>query len=506
MVLIVLDGWGHSEETAHNAIHQGHTPVWDRLWAERPHTLIGTSGMAVGLPDGQMGNSEVGHITLGAGRIVYQSFTRVNKALQDGDFFTNPAYCRAVDKAVEAGGAVHVMGLLSPGGVHSHQDHIVAALRLAAQRGATRIYLHAFLDGRDTPPQSAGPSLQLMEDTFRELGVGRIATVSGRYYAMDRDKRWERIQPVYDLLTLGEAEYSAPSAARALEATYERGETDEFVKPTRIEAADDPGTIDDGDSVIFMNFRPDRAREITQAFIQDDFQGFERRARPALSDFVMTTEYSADFDTSCAFPPQPLANGFGEYIASQGKTQLRIAETEKYAHVTFFFNGGQETLYEGEQRILVDSPGVATYDQQPEMSAPEVTDKLTDSIESGDYDAIICNFANGDMVGHTGVFDAAVKAVEAVDACLGQILAAVERSGGQCLITADHGNVECMIDADGGGPLTSHTTLPVPLVYAGPRSLQLRDDGTLADIAPTMLALMELPQPSEMTGHSLIQD
>jgi len=445
-------------------------------------------------------------MTLGAGRIVYQSFTRVNKAIADGDFFTNPAYTSAVDKAVATGRAVHLFGLVSPGGVHSHQDHIAAAIRLAAGRNCRNIFLHAFLDGRDTPPRSAKASLELMEQTFSDVGCGRIASLSGRYYAMDRDKRWERVQPVYDMMTLGTADYREPDALIALENAYARDESDEFVKPTLIVP---PGTypvlIEDGDVVIFMNFRPDRARELTQVFIDDAFAGFPRRARPALADFVMTTEYSADFKTSCAYPPESMKNSFGEYIASLGKTQLRIAETEKYAHVTFFFSGGREECYPGETRILVDSPKVATYDLQPEMSAPEVTEKLVAAIESGEYDAIICNFANGDMVGHTGVFSAAVKAVEALDACLGKILEAVERVGGDCLITADHGNVELMMDEENNQPLTSHTTLPVPLVYAGQRKVRFKHEGTLADIAPSMLTLMGLPQPVEMTGRNLIE-
>ena len=504
MVLIVLDGWGHSDKPEHNAIAAANSPVWDQLWRENPKTLISGSGMDVGLPDGQMGNSEVGHMTLGAGRVVYQSFTRINKAIADSDFSKNPAYTAAIDKALAAGGKVHLLGLLSPGGVHSHQDHFVAAIRMIADRGCQDICLHAFLDGRDTPPRSALPSLELMEQTFRDTGCGRFGSIAGRYYAMDRDKRWERVRPVYDMLTLGTAEHTAGSAAAALEAAYGRDEGDEFVAPTLITPEGQaPGIIEDGDAIIFLNFRPDRARELTQAFIDDDFDGFPREKRPALSDFVMTTEYSADFKTSCAFPPETLTNSFGEYLQSLGKTQLRIAETEKYAHVTFFFSGGQEATYEGENRILVDSPKVATYDLKPEMSAFEVTEKLVDAIDSGEYDAIICNFANGDMVGHTGVFDAAVKAVEAVDNCLGKVVEAVKRVHGDLLITADHGNVEQMLDEINDQPLTSHTSLPVPLVYAGDRSLSFSPDGTLADIAPTMLKIMGLPQPGEMTGRNL---
>jgi 2,3-bisphosphoglycerate-independent phosphoglycerate mutase len=505
VVLIVLDGWGHSESPEHNAIYSANSPVWDQLWRTNPKTLVSGSGMDVGLPDGQMGNSEVGHMTLGAGRIVYQNFTRINKAIEDGDFFSNPAYTSAIDKAVANNGAVHLFGLLSPGGVHSHENHIAAAIKLAAQRGCSKIYLHGFLDGRDTPPRSAEPSIKLMDKTFTEAGCGRIASLSGRYYAMDRDKRWERVQPVYDMLTTGESEFIATTGADALQQAYQRDENDEFVKPTLVvPEGEEAVAIEDGDIILFMNFRPDRAREISQCFIDDTFTGFERKQRPRLADFVMTTEYSADFDTSCAFPPESLSNSLGEYVSKMGKTQLRIAETEKYAHVTFFFSGGREALFEGETRTLVDSPKVATYDLQPEMSAPEVTDKLVAAIEGGEFDCIICNYANGDMVGHTGVFKAAVKAVEVLDECLGRIKEAVEKVGGDCLITADHGNVEMMMDEINNQPLTSHTTLPVPLVYVGNRHVNFTGKGTLADIAPSLLCLMGLPQPPEMTGKNLI--
>lgn len=501
LVLLILDGWGHSDATEHNAIYHANTPVWDKLWAEAPHTLIQTSGMAVGLPEGQMGNSEVGHMTLGAGRVVYQNFTRINKAIADGDFFTNPAYVKAVDTAVAAGKAVHILGLLSPGGVHSHEDHILAACELAAKRGAQQIYVHAFLDGRDCPPRSAQPSLEKTDAKLAELGVGQIASLCGRYFAMDRDSRWDRVQSAYDLLTLGKAEFSAGSAVEGLLAAYERGENDEFVKATRINGA---APIADGDAVLFMNFRPDRARQITRAFVEAGFDGFERKAKPTLADFVMTTEYASNLNTSCAFPPEALVNSMGEYLASQNKTQLRIAETEKYAHVTFFYSGGREELYQGEDRILVPSPKVATYDLQPEMSAGEVTEKLVGAITSGKYDTLICNYANGDMVGHTGVFDAAVKAAEYVDQCLDKIIEAVKAAGGDCLITADHGNLEEMFDASSGQISTQHSTLPVPLVYVGDRKLGLANNGSLADIAPTMLALMGLQQPAEMTGRSLV--
>ncbi|AOS96119.1 2,3-bisphosphoglycerate-independent phosphoglycerate mutase [Microbulbifer aggregans] len=502
LVLLILDGFGYSEKAEHNAIHAAKSPVWDKIWGERPKTLIQTSGMAVGLPEGQMGNSEVGHMTLGAGRVVYQNFTRINKAIEDGDFFRNPAYTNAVDKAVAGNGAVHIMGLLSEGGVHSHEDHIVAMVTLAAQRGAKHIYVHAFLDGRDTPPRSAEPSLQRLVQVCDSVGNARIATLAGRYFAMDRDQRWERTQSVYDMLTRGEAEYRAADPLEGLAAAYERGENDEFVAPTLV---GDPAPIADGDALIFMNFRPDRARQLTRAFTEAEFDGFERAASPKLADFVMTTEYAADINASCAFPPEDLVNSFGEYIAGRGLNQLRIAETEKYAHVTFFFSGGREEPYAGETRELIKSPNVATYDLQPEMNAPEVTEKLVAAIESGHYDAIICNYANGDMVGHTGVFEAAVKAVEALDTCVGRVVDAALAAGGEVLITADHGNVEEMYDAGSGQVSTQHSTLPVPFVYIGERKLSLRDGGSLADVAPTMLALMDLPQPAEMTGHSLVQ-
>lgn len=505
LVLIVLDGFGYSENSAHNAIMAANTPTWDKLWANNPKTLIGTSGMAVGLPEGQMGNSEVGHMTLGAGRVVYQNFTRINKAISDGDFFQNPVYCEAIDKAVAADKAVHILGLLSPGGVHSHDDHILAMIEMAAQRGAKAIYLHAFLDGRDTPPRSAEAPLARAQAKFEQLGTGRIASICGRFFALDRDNRWDRVQAAYDLMVLGAAEYDANSAIEGLQAAYQRDENDEFVKPTVICAeGEEVATINDGDAVIFMNFRPDRARQITRAFVEPTFDGFTRELVPALGAFVQTTEYAADIPAPVAFPPESMANSFGDYVAALGKTQLRIAETEKYAHVTFFFSGGQEALYPNEERILVPSPKVATYDLAPEMSAGEVTDKLIAAIESGKFDTIICNYANCDQVGHSGVFDAAVKAVECVDDALAKVLAALEKVGGEALITADHGNVEEMFDEATGQVSTQHTTLPVPFVYAGPRTTKLSDGGSLADVAPTMLALMGLPQPAEMTGKSLI--
>ncbi len=506
-VLIVLDGWGYREDPRDNAIANGTTPVWDRLWSEAPHTLISGSGLDVGLPEGQMGNSEVGHMSLGAGRIIYQNITRIDQAIADGSFFENPAYVAAVDKAVSQGGAVHLFGLLSPGGVHSHEDQVLAAVRLAAQRGADKIYLHAFLDGRDTPPRSAGPSLAKADALFAELGCGRTATITGRYYAMDRDNRWDRVQRAYDLLTAGRTELVYETAAGALAAAYERGENDEFVQPSAVvPAGEAPALVRDGDTVLFMNFRADRARQLTRAFVQPDFDGFDRGTVPRLADFVMTTEYAADIPASCAFPPETLVNVLPEVLAARGMSQLRIAETEKYAHVTFFFSGGREELFPGEVRELIPSPDVATYDLQPEMSAPEVTDKLVAAIRSGRYDLIVCNYANGDMVGHTGNYEAAVKAVEALDQCLGRVEQALLEVGGQALITADHGNCEQMTDYDSGQHHTQHTTELVPLVYIGQRQLQLTPEGgRLPDIAPTLLALMNLPQPQEMTGHNLAE-
>ncbi len=505
LVLLILDGWGYSEATTANAIYSANSPTWDKLWQSEAKTLVHCSGERVGLPPGQMGNSEVGHMTLGAGRVVYQNLSRINKAIDDGSFFANPAYCSAIDKAVDNAKKLHIFGLLSPGGVHSHEDHILALLDMAAQRGAKEVYLHAFLDGRDTPPRSAKASLEKMHDKFKALGIGRTASVSGRYYAMDRDQRWERIEPVYRLLTEAKAAYCSANALEALEQAYARDENDEFVSPTQIMAeGESPISIDDGDSVVFINFRPDRARQLTRVFVDADFSEFPRPARPQLADFVSSTEYAAELKTHLAFPPQTLVNGLGEYLAAQGKTQLRIAETEKYAHVTFFFSGGREDCYPGEERTLIPSPDVATYDLKPEMSAPEVTDKLVAAITDGQHDVIICNFANGDMVGHTGIFKAAIKAVETLDACVAKVLAALQEVGGDCLITADHGNVENMIDAQTGQILTSHTIDPVPLIYVGNKQVQLGNDGSLADIAPTILELINLPQPTEMSGHSLL--
>ncbi|MCO4756774.1 MAG: 2,3-bisphosphoglycerate-independent phosphoglycerate mutase [Oceanospirillaceae bacterium] len=505
--LIILDGFG-IEASESSAIEAANTPVWDTLLANNPVSRIATSGLAVGLPDGQMGNSEVGHMNIGAGRTVYQNFTRISKAIADGDFFDNEVLIEGMDKAIAAGKAVHLLGLLSPGGVHSHEDHIIALIDMAAKRGAKAIYLHAVLDGRDMPPRSAEPSLLKMQTKFDELGFGGIATVVGRYFAMDRDNRWDRVQQAYDAMTLGTAAQTAESGQAALSAAYARDENDEFVQATVITDASGAALakVEDGDALICANFRPDRAREITRCFVEGaEFEGFERTTTPALSSYVMMTEYAASIDAACAYPPLTITNDLGEYLSGMGKTQLRIAETEKYAHVTFFFNGGQEAVYPGEERILVPSPDVATYDLQPEMSAPEVTAKLVEAIKSGKFDLIVCNFANGDMVGHTGVFDAAVKAVEAVDDSIRQVLEAMAEVGGEALITADHGNVEMMVDPKTGQPHTAHTIWPVALVYDGPRAEEISlKDGALCDLAPTLLDLMAVDAPAEMTGNSLL--
>ncbi|MCZ6829542.1 MAG: 2,3-bisphosphoglycerate-independent phosphoglycerate mutase [Gammaproteobacteria bacterium] len=506
LMLVILDGWGYREDPRDNAIANARTPVWDRWWNERPHTLLSGSGLDVGLPDGQMGNSEVGHMSLGAGRVVYQNITRIDQAIADGSFAENAAYTGAIDKAIANHSAVHLFGLLSPGGVHSHDRHLQAAVKLAHERGATRVYVHAFLDGRDTPPRSALPSLEAMDSLFATLGRGRVASIVGRYYAMDRDNRWDRIEQAWRMLTEAESSFTAVSSREALEQAYARGENDEFVLATVITDSDGSAvTVADGDVVLFMNFRADRARQLTRAFVDPGFDAFPRAVVPKLGDFVMTTEYAADIQASCAFPPVPLKNVLPEYLAAQGKTQLRIAETEKYAHVTFFFSGGREEPYPGEDRILVPSPDVATYDLQPAMSAPEVTDKLVQAIESNQYDLIVCNFANGDMVGHTGNFAAAVAAVEALDQCLGRLELALEKAGGEALITADHGNCEQMSDYQSGQHHTQHTTELVPLVYVGQRAVSFAGKpGVLPDVAPSLLTLMGLEPPPEMTGSSLV--
>ncbi len=504
-LLLILDGWGYSDNKKHNAISQANTPVWDQLLEKYPHTLIQTSGLKVGLPEGQMGNSEVGHMNLGAGRVVYQSLTRIDKDIVDGDFYKNPVLCQATDDVITNDSALHIIGLLSPGGIHSHENQIAAMVDLAHQRGCRKIFLHALLDGRDTPPRSAASSIKKFEDKFSELGCGQIASVCGRFFAMDRDKNWERVKKAFDAICYGDAEHQYVSASAALEAAYDRGENDEFVQPACINSEQGNASINDRDAVVFMNFRADRARELTRVFTDKDFHEFDRGNMPALSRFVTLTEYAEDIVADCAYPPQKLDNVLGEYLANMKKTQLRIAETEKYAHVTFFFSGGREKEYQGETRILVPSPKVDTYDLKPEMSAPEVTEKLVSAIKNREFDVIICNYANGDMVGHTGIWEAALKAAEVVDGCLKKIVDAILEVNGNCLITADHGNLEQMVDEASGQPLTSHTNGPVPLIYAGKQNLTLKDGGSLCDIAPSILSLLELPQPEEMTGTTLIQ-
>lgn len=499
-VLVIMDGWGYREETSNNAIANANTPVLDGLWKNKPSTLISGSGMDVGLPDGQMGNSEVGHVNLGAGRIVYQDFTRITKAIDDGTFNDNPALVSAVNKAVANDKAVHIMGLMSPGGVHSHEDHILAMVKLAEAKGCNKVYVHAFLDGRDTPPRSAENSLAKFEAHFANSGKGKVASLIGRYYAMDRDNRWDRVEAAYNLLTLGDGEFSADTAVDGLKAAYERNENDEFVKPTIIGEA---AKISDGDAVVFMNFRADRAREITRTFTEKSFAGFDRTAIPELADFVSLTQYAADIDASIAFPKVDLDNVLGEWFEKHNKTQLRISETEKYAHVTFFFSGGREDLFDGEKRELIPSPQVATYDLQPEMNSELLTDKLVEAIKSQEYDFIVVNYPNGDMVGHTGVYEAAVKACEAVDACIGRVVDALAEVGGECLITADHGNAEQMTNATTGQAHTAHTSEPVPFIYVG-RNAKAVENGKLSDVAPTILNLMGMEQPGEMTGKPLM--
>ena len=504
LVLMILDGWGYREDTQSNAILAANTPVLDNLWATRPHTLISASGLDVGLPDGQMGNSEVGHVNLGAGRIVYQDFTRITKAINDGEFDSTPALVENIDKAVKAGKAVHIMGLLSPGGVHSHEDHIVASIKLAAKRGAKEVYFHGFLDGRDTPPRSAKASIERIEALFSELKCGRLASLIGRYYAMDRDNRWNRVEKAYNVIALAEGDFNFDNGVEALDAAYERDENDEFVAATTITPTGAaPASINDGDTLIFANFRADRAREITRAFVEPDFDGFVRKRTPKLSAFVMMTEYAADIDAPVAFGSTPLVNVLGEWFEKNNKTQLRISETEKYAHVTFFFSGGRESEFEGETRELIPSPQVATYDLQPEMNSEMLTDKLVEAIKSGKYDAIICNYPNGDMVGHSGVFDAAVKACEAVDTCIGRVVDALEEFGGEALITADHGNAEQMADLKTGQAHTAHTSEPVHFIYVG-RDAEPMQGKALSDVAPTMLHLMGMEQPNEMTGTPIM--
>ena len=504
-VLMILDGYGLNENAKGNAVAEGKTPVMDRLMKEYPFVKGNASGMAVGLPDGQMGNSEVGHLNMGAGRIVYQDLTKITKAIQDGDFFENKALLAACENVKKHDSALHMMGLMSDGGVHSHIDHVAGLLELAKKQGIEKVYVHCFLDGRDTPPASGKEYVEKLEAKMAEIGVGQVASVAGRYYAMDRDNRWDRVEKAYRALVFGEGE-KAESAPAGIQASYEQEVTDEFVLPTVVVRDGAPlATIKENDSVIFYNFRPDRAREITRTFCDDEFNGFDRGER-VKTTFVCFTEYDVTIENKLvAFVKEEITNTFGEFLAKNGLKQARIAETEKYAHVTFFFNGGVEEPNEGEDRILVKSPKVATYDLKPEMSAYEVCDKLVDAIKSDKYDVIIINFANPDMVGHTGVEAAAIKAIEAVDECVGKTVDAIKEVDGQMFICADHGNAEQLVDYETGAPFTAHTTNPVPfiLVNADP-SYDLREGGCLADIAPTLIELMGMEQPKEMTGKSLL--
>lgn len=507
--LLILDGFGYRKEKEGNAIKTDGVANIKALWDSYPHTLLQASGMDVGLPAGQMGNSEVGHLNIGAGRIVYQEFTRISKSIDDGEFFQNPAFLGAVENCKKHDSALHLMGLCSDGGVHSHLTHLYALLKLAKDHGLTKVFVHCFMDGRDVPPTSGKGYVEQVDAKLKELGVGRIATVMGRYYAMDRDNRFERVEKAYAALTYGEG-LTASSAAEAMQQSYDAGVTDEFVVPSVVLTDGKPtATIQAQDSVIFYNFRPDRAREISRAYIFEDFDGFERKNGFFPLYYVSMTQYDKTFEghLQIAFKPQSMHNTLGEYLAKMGKTQLRIAETEKYAHVTFFFNGGVEAPNEGEDRALIASPKVATYDLKPEMSAYEVTDEAVRRIESGKYDVMILNFANCDMVGHTGVMDAAVAAVHAVDSCVRMVVEAIQKTGGRCIITADHGNAEYMWDEKAQVPFTAHTTNPVPciLVDDSRKSVELREGGRLCDLAPTLLDLMELPVPQEMTGKTLIK-
>ena len=499
LILIIMDGFGLRTSDMGNAIHAANHPNLTRLFAENPTTQLGASGLDVGLPDGQMGNSEVGHTNIGAGRVVYQELTRITKQIQDGPFFENEAFLGAVANCKEHDSALHIYGLMSDGGVHSHIEHIFGLLELAKKNGLTKVFVHCFMDGRDVPPTSGIDYIRQLKAKMEELGVGQIATIEGRYYAMDRDNRFERVVKAYSAMVYGEGEYN-PDPVAAMQASYDAGVTDEFIVPVVITK---DACIQENDSIIFANFRPDRAREITRTFVDPDFTGFERRNGCFPVYYVCMTQYDATMpNVHIAFKPQSLTNTFGEYIAENGLTQLRIAETEKYAHVTFFFNGGVEAPYKNEERDLIASPKVATYDLQPEMSAYKVCDKVVEEIKSGKFDVIILNYANCDMVGHTGVFDAAVKAVEAVDECVGKTVDAILEMGGVAMITADHGNADQMLEEDGVSPFTAHSCNPVPFCVVGyPCTLH---EGRLADIAPTMLQVLGLPQPAEMDGKSLM--
>ncbi len=506
VILLILDGFGHNEQTIDNAIAQANTPNLDALKKSFPHTLINASEHYVGLPDGQMGNSEVGHLNMGAGRIVFQDFERINNSISSGEFFKQAALIKALQNLKANNKALHIFGLLSDGGVHSHIDHILVMLSMAAQQGLSKVYVHAFLDGRDTPPISAVPYIAALQDKMEALGVGKIASISGRFYSMDRDKRWERVAPAYNMIVNGVGGFTEITASEALHNAYARGESDEFVKCTVIRKPSEAATrLEDGDCVVYMNFRSDRARQLTDAILNDHFDGFERSRVPQLSGYFTLTQYDAkQTKATPIFAATSVPNTFGEYVQNLGLTQLRIAETEKYPHVTFFFNGGIEAVFKGEDRIMVPSPKVATYDLQPEMSAPEVTDKLVEAIKSKKYNAIICNYANGDMVGHTGNIQAAIQAIETLDICVSRVVAAAQSVGAEVIITADHGNAEMMHDHDHNQVHTQHTTNLVPFIYVG-RKATLANTGALSDVAPTLLAMMGVPQPSEMTGKNLLK-
>jgi len=510
IVLIILDGWGYSENTVYNAIYSANKPVWEQLWRDCPHTLLRASGIDVGLPAQQMGNSEVGHMNIGSGRIVDQEFSRITRAIEDGSFFENAILTKAFREAAAANKSVHILGLLSPGGVHSHQDHIFSLMELADQCHVNNIYLHAFLDGRDTPPKSAEAYIHETHLKIKNLGKGRFASIVGRYFAMDRNKHWDRTQAAYDLISQGKADFRSDDVFIAVDMAYARGETDEFVKPTTITPAGEPPIqVEDGDVIVFANYRADRARQLARAFTKPDFRSFSRERVPKLGAFISLTEYKANYEFPVAFPPEHLENVFGEYIAKLGLRQLRIAETEKYAHVTFFFNGGEEKVFNGEDRILVPSPHVLTYNHKPEMSAFEITDKLVEAIASRKYDAIICNYANADMVGHSGDFQATIKAIQSIDKCLGRIVESTGKVGGEVIITADHGNAEQMraytTEKIKSQSHTAHTCNPVPMIYVGRSAVFNPDGGALSDIAPTMLYLMGLDIPNEMTGEPLLK-
>jgi 2,3-bisphosphoglycerate-independent phosphoglycerate mutase len=506
-LLVILDGWGYSEDDYFNAINNANTPTWDSLWSQCPKALVNASSLEVGLPQGQMGNSEVGHVNIGSGRVIYQELTKIDKAIAEKTFEQNPVLCQAMDNAINNDSALHLMGLLSEGGVHSHQEHIFAAIKMAKDRGVKRVYLHAFLDGRDTPPRSAKKSIEATDKLLKELNIGHIASVSGRYYAMDRDNRWDRVEKAYNAIVEADSEYTCDCAMQALEQSYARDQSDEFVLPTCITNNGSTVKVEDNDSVIFMNFRSDRAREISHAFTDETFDGFSRK-RLLNINFTTLTQYDSKIKSHVAYPAEQPINTLGEVLANNNKTQLRIAETEKYPHITFFFNGGKEELFEGEDRILVKSPNVATYDLQPEMSAPELTEKLVNALNSGKYDCIICNYANSDMVGHTGNYEATIKAIEYLDTCLATLKKAILANNGNMFVTADHGNADVMVNPKTQKPHTAHTTNLVPFVYVGNHkaTVSVADGkGKLSDIAPTMLDVMGIVTPTEMTGTPIFK-